>query len=165
MLIRRERPEDIAEIHDVVRLAFAEGGPEAGLVDDLRASTAWLPSLSLVAADLATGQIIGHVVCTRATVDGERALGLGPLAVRPDRQRTGVGHALMHAVLAAAEALDEPMIGLLGSPAYYSRFGFREASLCGVQAPDPAWGEYFQVRPLHRILPGRFEYAEPFQGL
>ena len=36
------------------------------------------------------------------------ALALGPLSVRPDSQRRGVGSALVHAVLGAADALDEP---------------------------------------------------------
>ena len=43
----------------------------------------------------------------------------GPLSVRPDRQRRGVGSALMHAVLGAADALGEPLVALLGSTAYY----------------------------------------------
>ena len=54
-------------------------------------------------------------------------LALGPLSVRPDRQRQGVGSALMHAVLGAADALGERLVALLGSTAYYPRFGFRPA--------------------------------------
>lgn len=42
------------------------------------------------------------------------ALGLGPLAVRPDQQGQGVGQALMHAVLGAADALGKPFVALLG---------------------------------------------------
>ena len=71
----------------------------------------------------------------------------------------------MHAVLGAADALGEPLVALLGDPAYYRRFGFRPASTVGVEAPDPAWGEKFQVRTLTAYEPGltgTFEYAEPF---
>ena len=36
--------------------------------------------------------------------------------VLPSRQRRGVGLALMHGVLAAADALNEPAVVLLGDP-------------------------------------------------
>src|SRR5262245_46253050 len=107
MIIQRETPEHIDAIRAVTEAAFAHMGTpgeptvEARLVDELRASDAWLPALSLVALD--AGVVVGHVVCTRARIDGTPALGLGPLSVRPDRQRQGVGSALMHAVLGAAD--------------------------------------------------------------
>jgi putative acetyltransferase len=56
-------------------------------------------------------------------------IALGPLAVRPDRQQNGVGSALMHAVLGAADALGEPLAALLSNPAYYQRFGFELSNL------------------------------------
>ena len=65
------------------------------------------------------------MVCSRGHVDQAPVLALGPLSVRPDRQRGGVGSALMHAVLGAADALGEPLVALIGNPAYYRRFGFR----------------------------------------
>ena len=83
----------------------------------LRADPGWLPALSLVA--VTDDAVIGHVVCTRAFVDDTPALGLGPISVLPDRQDGGVGHALMHSVLAAADASGEPLVALLGDPAFY----------------------------------------------
>ncbi len=74
----------------------------------------------------------------------------------------------MHAVLAAADALDEPAVCLLGSPAYYSRFGFRRSTDVGIDPPDPAWGEHFQVRLLTAWtaeLRGTFRYAAAFDRL
>jgi len=168
VLIRRETPEDVQAITDVTEAAFAaRPGGEARLVTELRADAGWIPALSLVAED-PSGAVVGHVVCTRATVGGAPALGLGPLGVRPDHQRRGVGKALVHAVLGAADALDEPLVALLGDPEYYARFGFRPARECGVVSPDPEWGRYFQVRTLHSHRPdlrGRFRYAEPFERL
>ncbi len=171
MLVRREQPDDVETVRSVVAAAFAR--PEApdqvpvevGLLDRLRADEGWLPSLSLVAV---WGEdVVGHVVCSRGSVDGTPALGLGPLAVRPDRQRRGVGAALMHAVLGAADALGEPLVALLGEPAYYDRYGFRAATEYAIAPPDPRWGRYFQVRTLsaYRPLPGTFTYAEPFDRL
>jgi putative acetyltransferase len=161
VLIRRELPADVDAIHAVHRAAF-DTPLEADLVHALRADAGWLPELSFVAAD---DTIVGHVVCTRAHVDGRPALGLGPLGVTPQRQRTGVGTALMHAVLGAADALGEPLVVLLGHRDYYPRFGFTAAAALGIEAPEPEWGDHFQARPLTAYTPdlrGPFAYAAPF---
>ncbi len=181
MVIRPERTGtagdgDAAAIRAVHTAAFrAPGTPgevpvEATLVDHLRADAGWLPRLSLVA--VVDGDVVGHVVCTRgwvATPGGDRAaLGLGPLGVVPEHQGGGVGSALVHAVLGAADALDEPLVALLGDPGYYRRFGFVPARTLGVESPDPAWGDHFQARPLAAYDPalvGGFRYAAPFTGL
>jgi len=168
MLIRRECPDDVDDIRSVTNSAFDgmpySSGSEPRLVDALRSDRGWIPALSLVAeADRA---VVGHVVCTRATVSGRPALGLGPLSVDPAWQRRGVGSALMHAVLGASDALDEPVVVLLGNPAYYHRFGFKLASEYGIDPPVPQWASSFQVRTLSTYRPdlrGPFEYAAPFQ--
>jgi putative acetyltransferase len=144
----------------------ANGDPgEATLVSWLRADDGWLPQLSLVA--IGGGEVVGHVVCTRALLGEHPALGLGPLSVLPDWQGKGVGSALMHAVLGAADALGESVVGLVGEPAYYSRFGFVAAASVGICAPDASWGDYFQVRTLESYdgATGRFRYAAPFDRL
>jgi putative acetyltransferase len=74
----------------------------------------------------------------------------------------------MHAVLAAADALEETEVFLLGDPAYYSRFGFVLAAPLGLLPQDPAWSEHFQVRPLTAWDPsarGTFRYAPAFDRL
>lgn len=172
VLIRRENTGDGEAIARVHRAAF-EGDPpvEVGLVDALRASDAWLPALSLVAVDHHGNHkdtIVGHVVCTRAHVAGRPALGLGPLGVLPETQRGGVGTALMHAVLGAADALDEPLVVLLGHQDYYPRFGFEPAAKFGIVPADESWGDHFQARPLSTYDPslrGEFVYAGPFNDL
>jgi putative acetyltransferase len=169
--IRRESAGESDVIRTITAAAFARAGrqssdnvSEARLVDDLRASRAWLPALSMVAIDPG-GEVIGHVLCTRGHVDHFPALGLGPLTVRPDCQRRGVGSALMYAVLGAADALGEPLVALLGSPGYYDRFGFSLSTDYGIAPPKPEWQPYFQVRILttyHSQLRGVFTYPEPF---
>jgi putative acetyltransferase len=171
VLIRRETAGDAAAIGRVHARAFRSGDgagepTEVALVDELRRSAAWLPRLSLVA--LAADEIVAHALCSRATLGPghEPVVGLGPIGVLPDHQGRGVGSALLHALLGAAEACDEPLVGLLGEPAYYSRFGFLPAAALAIEAPDPAWADYFQVRPLWSYtsrLRGRFRYAPPFE--
>ncbi len=171
VLIRCEAAGDTDVIRVIVAAAFARSGLQSGeevneakLVDELRASPAWLPQLSLVAVTQ-EDDVIGHVLCTRGHVGHAPVLALGPLTVRPDRQRRGVGSALMHAILGASDALGEPLIGLLGAPAYYRRFGFRQSSDYQITPPKLRWRRHFQIRPLTTYRPslrGAFTYPEPF---
>jgi putative acetyltransferase len=173
VLIRRELPSDVDAIDEIHRLAFAGGAAkgtepvEVGLVRALRADPGWVPALSLVAED-DDGREIGHVVATEGRIGDVAVPGLGPLGVLPDHQRTGVGQALMHAVLGAADALGYPVVVLLGHTDYYPRFGFVEATSLGIVPPDPGWGAAFQARPLASHTPelrGPFRYAAPFDDL
>lgn len=174
MLIRRERDADNAAVRRLHTAAFERPDqptglvPEAGLVDALRAEGTVRERLTLVA--VAGDTIVGHVMCSRGWLDPmeQPVLGLGPLGVRPESQRQGVGSALMHAVLAAADALDEPLVCLLGDPGYYSRFGFRRSTEVGIDPPNPAWAEHFQVRVLDTWTTesrGTFRYAAAFDKL
>lgn len=172
MLIRRYEPADREAVRRIHAEAFRPPDdpsgtpPEVGLVDDLTDAGDVVPALSLVA--VRDGELVGHVVCSRATVGGQPAVGLGPIAVLPEHQRQGVGDALMHAVLTAADALEFPLVGLVGSTEYYPRYGFVPATQLGIEAPDPAWGDHFQVRTLTAYQPGiagRFRYALAFEEL
>jgi putative acetyltransferase len=173
VLIRRELPGDAPVVADVHAEAFAPMYPDAtpvepGLVDALRASEAWLPPLALVAE--IDGTVVGHVCVTRATIGPDElpALALGPIGVREAHKQHGVGSALMHAVLGAADALDEGVVVLLGHTDYYPRFGFRPAAELGIDPEVPDWAPHFQARPLTAYRPqlrGTFRYAAPFGDL
>lgn len=70
MIIRRELlrdQEQITRVHyDAFAVEYPDNEPvEPRLVTTLRASTAWIPALSLVA--VRDEQIVGHVCCTRGT--------------------------------------------------------------------------------------------------
>ncbi|THV23466.1 GNAT family N-acetyltransferase [Glycomyces paridis] len=169
-LIRRETARDHAAVHALQDAAFATAphasGKEADLVDALRATADWDPRFSLVAE--VDGEVAGHVVSTYGRLAGERALGLGPIGVAPALHGKGIGSALMHAALGAADAANEPAVLLLGDPAYYGRFGFVPASAHGVQATDPTWGDYFQIRTLaawREDLCGAYAYSPPFDEM
>jgi putative acetyltransferase len=171
VVVRRETLEDRPAVDAVTSAAFGQPGsghppPETVLIQALRRGAGWIEKLSLVA--VRDERVVGHVVCTRGWIGELAALGLGPISVLPTYQRQGTGHALMHAIIAAAEAAGEPLIALLGDPHFYRRFGFVEASRLGVAAPDPGWGSHFQVRMLTDCPPsvtGAFRYAAPFADL
>jgi putative acetyltransferase len=171
VVIRREAPGDRAAVDAVISAAFGRPGsgespPETALVQALRRDVGWIESLSLVATR--DQRIVGHVVCTRGSVGELHALGLGPISVLPDYQRHGIGQALMHAVIGAADAAGEPLIALVGDQHFYGRFGFVESSRIGVLAPYPEWGAHFQVRTLTDCpssIAGTFRYAAPFEDL
>lgn len=169
MIVRRERTIDQAAARAVHVNAFdnGDGEPaEARLVDDLRECDGWIPALSWVVET--QGRVVGHNVCTRGHVGNVPCLGLGPIGVESDAQRAGIGSALMHAMIGAADASGEPLIALLGDPSYYSRFGFFPSTEIGVQAPDPGWDVHFQVLPLstwNDTITGTFRYAAPFDEI
>jgi predicted N-acetyltransferase YhbS len=99
-----------------------------------------LPALSFVAID--GDALVGSVQCWPLSItgaDGARLplVLLGPVAVAADREGQGVGHALMQAALAAADAAGAPPILLIGDAPYYGRFGFAADATAGWQVPGP----------------------------
>jgi putative acetyltransferase len=171
--VRREKPADHDAVRALHRAAFSrraadrhEDVVEARLTDELRQDVGFLPHLSLVA--VRDDVVVGHVLATRGWLEplGVPALGIGPLGVRPEEQGQGIGSALVHSLLAVAEAAEERVAALLGAPAYYRRFDFRPAAELGITAPDPAWGAHFQARHLTGPpVSGAFRYAAPFDAL
>ena len=168
--IRRYETPDLHAVCAIHAAAFRrEDDPDATpvevtLVERLVARGEAVPELSLVAID-DDGGPVGHVVCSWATVGARAVVGLGPIGVLPERQRGGIGSRLMQDVLVEADRLGFPLVGLLGSPTFYGRFGFVPAATLGIEPPDPGWGEHFQVRPLSRYdarIRGPFRYAGAF---
>ena len=152
--IRPEAPGDVAAIRRLNDDAF--GQPEEGeIVDRLRRALAGSdePWISLVAE--LEGEVVGHILFTAVTVcdraGGEivgRAVGLAPMAVRPDLQRRGIGTRLLEAGLARCRAAGHELIVVLGHPAYYPRFGFVEAAGLGLRWEHDAPSEAFMALEL-----------------
>ena len=136
MLIRAEEPSDFDEIERVVRGAFGDSSDEVmDIVRSIRASEHYVPELSLVAVD--GDEIVGHVMLSYALLEQRRVLILSPLAVRPDRQREGIGQAVSREALARADARSEPLVLVLGIPAYYPKLGFESARALGIEPANP----------------------------
>jgi len=61
---------------------------------------------------------------------------LSPVAVRPDRQRDGVGSLLVRETVRLLEDRPEPLVFLEGSPDFFVRLGFIAAQELGFSAPS-----------------------------
>jgi putative acetyltransferase len=155
-MIRPATAADAAAVERVHLAAFA-GDEEARLAREVPAE------ISLVAE--ADGELVGHVLVSRAHVDSAPVLALGPIGVLPAWQRRGVGSLLMEAAIAEADARGEPLIALLGHPWYYPRFGFRQARGLGIEPPFEVADEVWMALPLAAYDPelrGRFSYHPGF---
>ena len=79
------------------------------------------PAASIVAVDEASGEVVGHVGLSHAWLDARRELVdvwvLSPLSTRPDRERHGIGSALVAAAIEAARRRGVPALFLEGEPA------------------------------------------------
>ncbi len=107
----------------------------------LRAGTKAIPALSVAAVD--DGVLIGTLQSwpvVLETPSGERAplTLVGPVAVSPALQRSGVGRMLMTHMLATADAGAADALMMIGDPEYYGRFfGFTADATGGWALPGP----------------------------
>ena len=96
------------------------------------------------------------------------AVALGPIAVLPDRQRQGVGSTLVRAGLEACACAGHDVVFVLGSPAFYGRFGFVPARARGLRCKFDAPEDAFMVAELRPdALGGRrgmVRYRPEFDG-
>ena len=166
ILVRPEADGDSEAIRAVHLAAFDTSG-EADLVDRLRADGD--SEISLVAE--LSGEVVGHVLLSRMSVSGDgrtyRALGLGPVAVRPGAQDGGVGSALIRTALAEAEALGVDVLFVVGDPDYYYRFGFTSEAAEPFASPYAGtWFMALWLRP-DPVAPrsGTAAYAAAFAEL
>jgi len=155
--IRDEKSADEAGIYEVNAAAFGRPA-EAELVQRLHALGA--VTLSLVAVE-ENGRVVGHALFSPMTVVGESgaetaAVGLGPVAVLPERQGQGIGTALIAAGLAGCRGAGHTAVIVLGHPSYYPRFGFQPASRYGITNMFGAPEEAFLVLEL---IPGALNDA------
>lgn len=165
--MRSEKPADHDAVNRVNRLAF-EQPDEAEIVKRLRGSKTLIPELSIVAED--EGEIVGHILFTRVELEpptDTRVISLAPMAVLPERQRQGVGSALVRRGLKVTTELGEEVAVLVGHPEYYPRFGFELASKFGMTNRFPGTEDAFFALALRDDVPipaGRIVYPPEFEG-
>ena len=148
------KPAGAADSADIELLLDAAFGPDRRTRTAYRLREGVEPyrGLSLVARE--QGRLVGSIQCWPCELwDGQSAHHitlLGPVAVAPDLQGTGLGKQLMRASLEVADACGHDAIVLIGDPEYYGRFGFSAA-------PTGEWavsGPVERHRLLARLAPG-----------
>jgi putative acetyltransferase len=165
-MIRPAEPRDETGIRALHVAAFPTPA-EASLVERLAADGDVVISL----VEERQGEVVGHVLLSRMRVEGDgrslRALGLGPAAVLPGWQRSGIGGALIEGALGIAKALGEELVFVLGEPEYYQRFGFSAATAAPFASPYS--GPFLMALALREDLAlpagGKADYAPAFGGL
>src|SRR5687767_3247719 len=145
--LRHEQAGDEAAIRALNDEAFGQSD-ESRIIDAARAARQCV--ISLVAVD--AGRIVGHILFTPVSFDAPectvRALGLGPMAVSPGRQRQGIGSQLVAAGLQDCERLDYHAVVVVGHPEFYPRFGFRPGSTFGLRCEYDVPDDVFMVKEL-----------------
>lgn len=167
MIIRQERLEDYDEVYHIVKEAFENAeysdGKEQDLVVELRKSKSFIPELSLVAVE--DDKIVGHILFTKALVQGVEVLALAPLSVLPDYQNRGIGLSLIKEGHDIAHKLGYEYSVVLGRSKYYSKAGYTPASQYGIKAPFEVEDESFMALSLsgsQNKLNGVMEYDKAF---
>lgn len=174
IIVRQETNQDYTETKAVVEEAFRNeehtDHTEHFLVEKLRKNEAFIPELSLVAEE--HNKIVGHVLATKINIQREttqfESLALAPVSVLPDYQNKGIGSKLILEVLSKARELGYESVIVLGHDQYYPRFGFKPASVFGIEAPFEVPDEAFMALELNegslKKVSGKVIYSKPFQS-
>lgn len=158
IIIRNETPADYAAVEHLTREAFwnvyRPGCMEHYVLHVLRDDPAFVPELDLVMEQ--DGQIIGHVMYMRAAIttnDGREIpiMTFGPISIRPDLQRRGLGKHLLETSMEKAMALGAGALCIEGNLDFYGKSGFVVAGTRGIRyhgEPDQEIVPYFLLKEL-----------------
>lgn len=138
MNIRQEIENDFEEVYVLIKEAFETAehadGTEQDLVVALRKGDSFIPELSLVVE--IDGQLVGHILFSKAKVGSSTVLALAPLTVKSAFQRRGVGSELINEAHKIASQLGFEYIIVLGSERYYPKFGYLPAEEFNIIVPE-----------------------------
>lgn len=158
IIIRNETPADYASVEHLTREAFwnvyRPGCMEHYVLHMLRDDPAFVPELDLVMEQ--DGQIIGHVMYMHAAItanDGREIpiMTFGPISIRPDLQRRGLGKHLLETSMEKAMVLGAGALCIEGNLDFYGKSGFVVAGTRGIRyhgEPDQEIVPYFLLKEL-----------------
>ncbi len=171
--IRKTDKNEFYATENLTREAFwnlyKPGCDEHLVLHQLRKSSSYVEELDFVA--LNEGEIIGHIITTKAQVRGQQnkvheVLCVGPVSVSPSLQGKGIGSKLIHHSIAEARIMGFKAMILFGDPAYYHRFGFVNAQQFNITTKEGNNFDPFMVLELreHALdnVKGRFFEDEAF---
>ncbi|HEY8400312.1 MAG TPA: N-acetyltransferase [Cytophagaceae bacterium] len=151
LIIREEKPEDIPHVSNLINLSF-KNSATGTLVNMLRERKDFIYPLSLVAEINET--IIGYILLSPIkiqTADQEiKTLWLEPVCVHPKYQKKGIGSALIKHALEISKKMEYESVFVNGSPDYYPRFGFKQASEFGIEPSIAVSPEVFLALELKK---------------
>ncbi len=170
-MVRPEGAEDHEAVREVHTQAFGDSVRVPTLVDALRAAQAPLVPMSLVAS--IGGRVVGHVMLSACRLDALPRLvdvmSLSPLGVLPEFQRQGIGTQLVAHALAGADSRRIPLVFLEGSPHYYGKRGFTDATTVGFRPPTlrypPGAFQVARLSSYQEWMTGTFVYSDVFWAL
>ena len=140
IIIRRETPADYAAVEYLTREAFwnvyRPGCTEHYVVHVLRRDPDFVPELDLVMER--DGALIGHVLYMRSKIvtDGGQEVPMmtfGPISIRPDLQRQGLGKQLLDFSMERAGELGAGALCIEGNIDFYGKSGFVVAGTRGIR--------------------------------
>ncbi|WP_084691051.1 GNAT family N-acetyltransferase [Sphingomonas sp. SRS2] len=140
---------DLFEVEELLDEAFGTDRHQRTAYR-LREGTDPVPELSLAAVE--DGVLVGSIQCwpvqlTDAGGNIAPLILVGPVAVRPERQRDGIGRMLVAAALDRSDVLDSEPMMLIGDADYYDRFfGFSARHTGGWTLPGPVDRDRLLVR-------------------
>ena len=161
IIIRRETPADYTAVEHLTREAFwnvyRPGCLEHFVVHVLRRDPDFVPELDLVLER--EGEIIGHVLYMRAKIvadDGREipVMTFGPISIRPDLQRQGLGKYLLDYSMERAEELGVGALCIEGNIDFYSKSGFVVAGTKGIRYHGEPEQEMVPYALLRELRPG-----------
>lgn len=158
IMIRREVPTDYSAVEHLTREAFwnvyRPGCLEHYVIHVLRKNPAFVPELDLVMER--EGQLIGHIMYMRAAItadDGRKIpiMTFGPISIRPDLQRQGLGKRLLDYSMGKAAELGAGALCIEGNLDFYGKSGFVVAGTRGIRyhgEPEQEIVPYFLLKEL-----------------
>ena len=161
IIIRREMPTDYAAVEELTRNAFwnvyRPGCLEHYVVHVLRRDPDFVPELDLVMER--DGQLIGHVLYMRAKIvadDGREIpmMTFGPISIRPDLQRQGLGKYLLDYSMEQAGKLGAGALCIEGNIDFYGKSGFVVAGTRGIRYHGEPEQESIPYVLLKELWPG-----------
>lgn len=163
MIIRQETKEDFKEIYKLVKNAFetarVSNGKEQDYVNELRASSKYIPELALVVEE--QKRLIGHIMLTKFSIKNPnknlKPLLLGPICVMLGYRNEKIGENLINKSLEIAKEIGYNCVFLVGDPNYYYRMGFRQAIEYGIKCEDKIESKYVLAIEL---VPGTLKDAK-----
>ncbi len=170
--IRQEKGNDFKAVFNLIGKAFESekfsDHREQFLVERLRKSRAFIPTLSMVAE--IGNKIVGHILLTKLKIKNDQnefdSLALAPVSVLPEYQGNGIGRMLIEHTHKKAKELGYNSVVLLGHENYYPKFGYQQADKFGIELPFDAPKENCMAIELTenglRGVNGKVEYPKEF---